>query len=89
MRRLKWWIIVACVLGAAGCSSTKPCMVIPAQVELANDGLEAARYELDREIQAMERWNNAIQQSTDRLARLTEDRDRLLKQIGESPEEEK
>ena len=96
MRRIEWWIAGVLLLGLVGCAGTKPCLVIPAQVELALDTRDAAREAREKKVREMERWQNAIRQSQARLDRLKEDRDRLQKEVdvgdgqeGDSGTEEK
>jgi predicted nucleic acid-binding Zn-ribbon protein len=88
MRQRHWWIVGLLLLGLAGCGGTKPCLVIPAQLELARDTRDAARSALDEKVNEMERWDNAIKQSNARIDRLKEDRDRLQQGLDDSGSEE-
>jgi uncharacterized coiled-coil DUF342 family protein len=73
---------VLLVLASAGCAGgVKPCLVIPAQLDLANDELAAARIELDAKRRDVERWTNGIQQGHTRLQKLQEERDELRKEV--------
>ena len=81
MRQRRWLIIVALCLGLAGCAGTKPCLVIPAQLELARDTRDAAKATMDEKTKEMDRWQNAIKQSEARIDRLKEDRDQLQQEL--------
>ncbi len=82
MRSRHWLIAPLILLVLGGCAGSKPCMVIPAQLELATDTRDAAQETLNKKRKDMERWQNAITQSQTRIARLTEDRDRLREEVG-------
>jgi glutaredoxin 2 len=81
MRKGHWWIVGLLFLGLAGCGGTKPCLVIPAQLELAEDTRDAAQATLDKKEKEMSRWENAIKQSRARIDRLKEDRDKLQREL--------
>ena len=68
-------------MSLAGCSGTKPCLVIPAQLELARDTRDSAKETLDDKIKELDRWQNAVVQSRARIDRLTEDRDELKTEL--------
>lgn len=90
MRR--WMIGVLGVMAAlaAGCAAgVKPCMVIPAQIEIAEDVREAAKAGMDRRQSDYTRIKLSMEQSQARLARLLEERDQLKKEIGGAAAEEK
>lgn len=82
MRSRQWLIAPIILLILGGCAGTKPCMVIPAQLELAADTRDAAKENVEKRRKDMERWQNAITQSQTRIERLTEDRDRLRDEVG-------
>jgi chromosome segregation ATPase len=63
-------------------------MVIPAQLELARDEMNATRLDVDNKRREVERWTNALQQGRTRLGRLQEERDQLRKEIGGEKVEE-
>lgn len=84
------WLAAFVLLGMSGCAAgTKPCMVIPAQVELAADVRDAARGKVDEKKAEYQRMKLNMEQSQTRLARLTEERDQLKKEVGGTPTEEK
>lgn len=88
----KWvvGIIVTVAALTSGCAAgTKPCMVIPAQIELAEDVREAAREGMERRKGDYTRIKLSMEQSQTRLARLLEERDQLQKEVGETSTEEK
>ncbi len=89
MRQWTRWIVAALLLGLVGCAGSRPCMVIPAQLELAEDLREAARARLEDKTKELNRWSHAIDQSRTRLERLTEDRDQLRGEVVGSEEEQK
>ena len=82
MRSRQWVIAPLILLVLGGCAGTMPCMVIPAQLELAADTRDAALEALNKKKKDMERWQNAITQSQTRIERLTEDRNRLREEVG-------
>lgn len=88
MSRGSAWIALPLLLGAVGCSSTKPCMIIPAQVELAESDRDAALAELESRQRDLDRWSHALEQSRARLERLIEDRDKLRAEVGDEEAEE-
>jgi len=88
MRQRHWWIVGLLSVGLAGCAGTKPCLVIPAQLELAQDTRDAAKADLDTKTKEMERWENAIEQSNARIDRLKEDRDKIQRELGGLDSEE-
>jgi outer membrane murein-binding lipoprotein Lpp len=84
------WAAALTLLGLAGCAAgTKPCMIIPAQIELASDVRDAARGKVEEEKTDYNRMKLNLEQSKTRLARLTEERDQLKKEVGGTPAEEK
>jgi hypothetical protein len=90
MRIRVGWAAALAVLSLAGCAAgTKPCMTIPAQVELASDVRDAARGKVDEKKADYSRMKLNVEQSQTRLARLTEERDQLKKEVGGTPTEEK
>lgn len=89
MKRHWFWAGIALVIGTIGCAGTKPCMVIPAQIELAESVRDAASRQLDAQVNQKQRWETALSQSEQRLARLIEDRDKLREEVGTLEEGEK
>jgi hypothetical protein len=86
MRR-GWAIPLGLILGVSGCAGTKPCLVIPAQIELARDVRDGAKTTREEKKAEYERWVQNVEQSRTKLARLTEERDQLKKEVGGSPTE--
>lgn len=70
------------LIAAGGCAGTKPCLVIPAQIELAKDVRDAARVTMDDKKSELERWAQNVEQSRTKLERLTEERDQLQKEVS-------
>jgi hypothetical protein len=75
------------VLVVSGCAGTKPCLVIPAQIELARDVRDAAMRTRDDKRTEYERWVQNVDQSRTKLDRLTEERDQLKKEVSGSSSE--
>ncbi len=69
---------------AAGCagSAQKPCMIIPAQIELARDVRDQAQKNLDDKQAELARIKSNLEQSKLHMARLIEERDQLKKEVG-------
>jgi hypothetical protein len=84
MRR-GWLIPLGLFVAVTGCAGTKPCMVIPAQIELARDVRDAAMATRDEKKAEMDRWVDNVKQSRTKLERLTEERDQLKKEISGGP----
>lgn len=89
MKRQWLWAGAALLATTIGCAGTQPCMVIPAQIELAESVRDAARKQLESQLNQKKRWDTAIGQSEQRLVRLVEDRDKLLKEVGTLEEGQK
>ena len=83
MRR-GWMLPLSLVLLVTGCAGTKPCMIIPAQIELARDVRDSARASRDEKKTEYERWVQNVEQSRTKLARLAEERDQLKAEVGGS-----
>jgi len=81
MRR-SWLIPFGILFAVGGCAGTKPCLVIPAQIELARDVRDAARVTMDERKGELDRWAQNVEQSRTKLDRLTEERDQLKKEIS-------
>lgn len=82
-----WGIGVAVALAVVGgcAAGQKPCMVIPAQIELARDVRDAAEGELESKQADLARIRTNLEQSKLHLARLIEEREQLKKEVGGSP----
>ncbi len=79
----RWWASFALILGLGGCAAgTKPCMVIPAQIDLARDVRDAARATLEEKKAEYQRWVQNLEQSQTKIARLNEERDQLRTEVG-------
>lgn len=77
------------LIAVGGCAGTKPCMVIPAQIELARDVRDAARATREEKLGEMNRWAQNVEQSRTKLDRLTEERDQLKKEVSGASTEAK
>ena len=86
---VKLALFAVAVLGMAGCAAgTKPCMIIPAQIEIAQDVREAARGRMEQRKVDLTRIQSTLEQNRTRLARLQEERDQLKREVGSAPAEE-
>lgn len=81
MRR-GWVVLPLAGLWLVGCAATKPCVIIPAQVELAMDARNYAQQAYDAKKADLDRWLQNVEQSRSKLARLLEDREELLREAG-------
>lgn len=79
--KIRLLVAAACLL-AAGCAGTKPCMTIPAQIELAQDMKDAARQSFETKRAENQRWVTNIEQSRNKITRLQEELDQLMKEVG-------
>lgn len=79
-----WGVGVAALLLGVGCASSgsKPCMVIPAQIELARDVRDEARSNLEDRQNELGRIKTNLEQSKLHMDRLVEERDQLKKEVG-------
>ncbi|MBM3286798.1 MAG: hypothetical protein FJY88_05555 [Candidatus Eisenbacteria bacterium] len=75
-------VLPLAVLCVAGCAATKPCMIIPAQIELAMDTRNYAQQAYDAKKADLDRWLQNVEQSRSKLARLMEDREELLRETA-------
>jgi hypothetical protein len=82
-----WGIGAAALLLGAGCaaSGSKPCMTIPAQIELARDVRDVAKGNLEDNQNELGRIKSNLEQSKLHMARLIEERDQLKKEVGGTP----
>jgi hypothetical protein len=77
-----WLIPLGLFVAVTGCAGTKPCMVIPAQIELARDVRNSGLATRDEKQAELDRWVQNVEQSRTKLERLTEERDQLKKEIS-------
>lgn len=74
------------VTGAAffcgGCAQVKPCMIIPAQIELAESKRDQAKKAYEEELADVSRSQNNLDVSLGRLEKLLEERDELQSVLG-------
>jgi len=90
MRRGRIWAIGVLVLGLAGCAAgSRPCMIIPAQIELARDARDVARDATEQRRTELARLKSTLEQNEARLAKYKEERDQLSKEVGGTPSEQK
>ncbi len=82
-----WGVGAVALLLGAGCaaSGSKPCMTIPAQIELARDVRDTAKDNLQDKQNDLGRIKSNLEQSKLHLARLLEERDQLKKEVGGAP----
>jgi len=82
-----WGIGAVSLMVAAGCASSgqKPCMIIPAQIELARDVRDASRGSLEERQTDYARIKSNLEQSKLHMQRLIEERDQLKAEVGGAP----
>jgi hypothetical protein len=85
--RSAWLCGLGALLLGAGCaaSGSKPCMIIPAQIELARDVRDEAQGSLEEKQADFARTKSNVEQTKLHMARLVEERDQLRKEVGGSP----
>jgi hypothetical protein len=79
---MKYWIVP--VLGLAllgGCAGSKPCTVIPMQLELARNDRDALRTQVEGKATEIKRLSESLDMSSKRLEQLRQERDELLRVI--------
>ena len=69
------------VLLAAGCASTKPCMVIPRQLELAQHERDTMKQLVDAQQAEVNRSKENLDLAKTRLQQMEQERDELQKAI--------
>jgi hypothetical protein len=74
-----WFAALVLVLAPAtsGCAQSRPCMIIPAQIELAKAKRDSAKEKYDRRLEEITRSLNNLEASRARLERLQVERDEL------------
>ncbi len=73
---------VALVLAAGGCASTRPCLIIPAQIQLAQEELKQARTDAEAKQAEVTRSKENLDISITRLRQMEEERDTLQKTLA-------
>jgi len=73
----------AATLLSTGCAQVRPCMIIPAQIELAESKRDQAKKAYDEKLEDVSRSKNNFEVSLGRLERLVEERDELRSILGE------
>lgn len=79
-------VLATVLVSVAGCAQNRPCMIIPAQIELARQKRDKAREEYESKLAELTRSQNNLEVSASRLDRLREERDELRTLLGEAPE---
>ena len=87
MRRIerKTWMLSAAAVTLAlmsGCAQSRPCMIIPAQIELAESKREQAKAAYERKLEDVTRSLNNMEVSRGRLERLETERTQLQELLG-------
>jgi hypothetical protein len=76
---MKHWIVP--VLGLvlmAGCAPSRPCLIIPMQLELARTERDQLRTEVETKATEIKRLSDAMNLSSKRVEQLRQERDDLL-----------
>ena len=68
--------------GGAGCAQSRPCMIIPAQIELAKSRRDKAKEAYDQRLEEVTRALTNLEASRSRLERLEEERQELRELLG-------
>ena len=63
--------------GGVGCAQSRPCMIIPAQIELAKSRRDKAKEAYDQRLEEVTRALTNLEASRSRLERLEEERQEL------------
>lgn len=79
---------VLLLLSVSGCAQTRPCMIIPAQIELAKSKRDQIKAEFERKLDDAERARNNMEVTRSRLERMQEERDQLKSLLGENGNQE-
>lgn len=74
---------VGAALLVSGCAEVRPCMIIPAQIELAESKRDQAKKAYEDKLEDVSRSKNNFEVSQGRLERLVEERDELRAILGE------
>lgn len=88
MRRIevKTWMLASAAVTIAllsGCAQSRPCMIIPAQIELAESARDQAKTAYDRKLEDVTRSLNNMEVSRGRLERLQAERTQLQGLLGD------
>jgi hypothetical protein len=68
--------------GGFGCAQSRPCMIIPAQIELAKSRRDKAKEAYDQRLEEVTRALTNLEASRSRLERLAEERQELQELLG-------
>ena len=81
------FLAASATLLASGCAQVRPCMIIPAQIELAESKRDQAKKAYDDRLEDVSRSKSNFEVSRGRLDRLLEERDELQSILGEGGEQ--
>lgn len=68
--------------GGIGCAQSRPCMIIPAQLELAKSRRDKAKEAYDARLEDVTRALNSLEASRTRLENMQAERQELLDLLG-------
>jgi septal ring factor EnvC (AmiA/AmiB activator) len=88
LRRVSWSLLVAGMLAAAVGCAHRPCPIIPAQLELAEDRLADAQAEYKSVSEEIDRLSGNIKRLETNIRKLEDEKAILLQLVGEEPTEE-
>ena len=75
-------LIVAVGSGGIGCAQSRPCMIIPAQLELAKSRRDKVKAAYEGRLEDVTRSLNNLEASRSRLENMKEERQELMNLIG-------
>ncbi|MCA9726456.1 MAG: hypothetical protein R3E12_06220 [Candidatus Eisenbacteria bacterium] len=76
-------LALAVAYGGVGCAQSRPCLIIPAQLELAKSRRDKAKAAYDERLEEVTRALNNLEASRSRLDRLEEERQELWELLGD------
>ncbi|MCA9755858.1 MAG: hypothetical protein KDA27_08665 [Candidatus Eisenbacteria bacterium] len=76
-------LAASAIVLASGCAQVKPCMIIPAQIELAESKRDQAKRAYEDKLEDVSRSKNNLEVSLGRLERLVEEKNELESILGE------
>lgn len=75
-------LIVAVGSGGIGCAQSRPCMIIPAQLELAKSRRDKVKAAYEGRLEDVTRSLNNLEASRSRLENMKEERQELMNLFG-------
>lgn len=79
-KRMKGWIVAlmgVAVAVVAGCAGSRPCMIIPMQLELAETERNQVREQVTNKETEIKRYQDGVDKAVARVEQLRQERDEL------------